>query len=215
MSLHHLRAWYAAVLPTLTNSCYAAMLATLFAVAACRGDRASDAARAGERASVETTRATNADTVPTGYGLSLDSLRDDLVEHGLLVPERRADVVARLGRPDSVVVHPERNRHYAERVDSIFDLFYPGLHVTYYAVTEDSHDFIMSALVASNRYLKYPRLGIGASTTELTKVLGEPSDREEGKFRYDCWRCVGYESPVYFHVRRNRVWLIEYTFASD
>ena len=146
---------------------------------------------------------------------AIDSLRDDVVENGLLVSDSRREAANRFGRPDSSAVRPVTNRHIPSQTDSIVDLFYPGLHLTYYVVGEGKKEFLQTAMVSDNRYLKYPELGIGTPEATILRSLGDPGSREPGKYRYDCVRCIGAESPVYFYFGRGKVQRIEYSFYVD
>ena len=157
----------------------------------------------------------SADTTLTSPPQSIDSLRDDFVEHGLLVSDSRLQVAVRLGQPDSTAAHSVINRHIPSQTDSIIDLFYPGLHLTYYVVGEGKKEFLQTAMVSDNRYLKYPQLGIGTPGVTILQSLGEPGNRESGKYRYDCARCIGEDSPAYFYFDRGRVQRIEYSFYLD
>ena len=124
----------------------------------------------------------SADTTLTSPPQSIDSLRDDFVEHGLLVSDSRLQVAVRLGQPDSTAAHSV---------------------------------ILQTAMVSDNRYLKYPQLGIGTPGVTILQSLGEPGNRESGKYRYDCARCIGEDSPAYFYFDRGRVQRIEYSFYLD
>lgn len=146
---------------------------------------------------------------------SINSLRDDVVEHGLLASDSRLEVAGRFGQPDSMTSRSVMNRHIPSQADSIVDLFYPGLHLTYYVVGEGKKEFLQTAVVSDNRYLKYPQVGIGTAEEAVLRLLGEPSEREPGKYRYDCARCIGADSPVYLYFDRGKVQRIEYSFYLD
>jgi hypothetical protein len=155
------------------------------------------------------------DTSASSLPQSVDSLRDDFVEQGLLVSDSRVEVVAQLGQPDSMTVRSVINRHIPSQTDSIIDLFYRDLHLTYYVVGVGNKEFLQTAVVSANRYLKYPQVGIGSSETAVVGSLGYPTDREPERYRYDCVRCIGAESPVYFYFDRGKVQRIEYSFYVD
>lgn len=150
-----------------------------------------------------------------GQPQSVDSLRDEFVEHGLLVPDSRREMISRFGTADSVASRAVVNRHNAALTDSIVDLFYPGLHLTYYVVGQGGKEFLQTAVVSDNRYLKFPQSGIGVPEEIIRRSLGEPSERVAAKWRYDCGRCIGAESPVYFHLDRGMAKRIEYSFYVD
>lgn len=147
--------------------------------------------------------------------LTADSLRDDLVENGLLVPDTHVAAVSKLGQPDSAHTRPEQNPHDQSRTDSIISLYYPGLHLEYHLISEGGKEILTTAEVSDNRYLKYPDLGIGASGSRIVSALGEPDERSDNKFEYRCSRCLGYESPLYFHLVDNVVKSLEYRFPLD
>jgi hypothetical protein len=157
----------------------------------------------------------SADTSLMNPPNSIDSLRDDVVEHGLLASDSRLEVASRFGQPDSMTSHSVINRHIPSQTDSIVDLFYPGLHLTYYVVGANKKEFLQKAVVSDNRYLKYSQFGIGTAEISVLRFLGEPSERESGKYRYDCARCIGAESPMYFYFDRGKVARIEYSFYLD
>jgi hypothetical protein len=163
-----------------------------------------------------TTSSSSQSKVSGGF-VSHDSLRDDLVEHGLRVLGSRKAVIAQLGKPDSTRSKTEQNRFNPAQTDSTVDLFYPGLRLYYYVVAEKpNRDILQSADVWNNRYLKYPEIGVGASAAAVVSALGEPGDRTSDTYSYDCGRCIGRaETPVYFHLDGGRVKFVEYTFYVD
>jgi hypothetical protein len=182
--------------------------------AACRDQLALDRSSPGAKpSSRETSVVTES---PASIGAHPDSLRDDLVEHGLAVPDgRRQSVIAKLGRPDSTRSTAVPNRHRAALTDSIVDVFYPGLRLQYLVVGEGDSEFLEIADVWDNRYLKYPAMGVGASESAIVGALGEPGARTGDKYTYDCGRCIGGETPVHFHLASGRVTHVEYTFYVD
>ena len=129
--------------------------------------------------------------------------------------DSHVEVISILGQPDSMTSRSVINRHIPSQTDSIIDLFYPGLHLTYYVVGVGNKEFLQTAMVSANRYLKYPQFGIGSPEAAVIRSLGDPTDREPGRYRYDCVRCIGAESPVYFYFNRGKVQRIEYSFYVD
>ncbi len=149
---------------------------------------------------------------------SARSLCDSLADSGLLIPDgRRQAVITQLGRPDSTHSLPTPNTHYPAQTDTVVDLFYPGMQLHYIVFGKDSGetDMLLRASVSSNRYLRYPAVGIGASATLIVGSLGEPDERLGDRFRYVCGTTMGGESPIFFHFEGDRVKLVEYAFYSD
>ena len=145
-----------------------------------------------------------------------DSARDELVQHGLLVPiAPRAEVAAQLGPPDSSRAAPVANRHDPRQTDSIVQVHYPGMRLEYYVVTAGPGEMLSSAHVRHNRYLRYPSLGVGARREDVLRVLGDPGAAADTTFTYDCRSCMGAESPVIFHLTGGRVQEVEYSIYVD
>lgn len=148
-------------------------------------------------------------------GSSPDSMRNRFVEQGLLVPGSRREISAKFGTADSIRTRPQQNRHNASQTDSIVDIYYPGLQLTFYVVSEGGNALLQTVMVSDNRYLRYPELGIGASSATRIAALGEPNNHSLGKYRYDCKGCPLEESPVYFHLTGDTVRRIGYSFYVD
>jgi hypothetical protein len=179
---------------------------------ACRGDAPP------ERSSITVaTTASSSQSTVSGRSVPPDSLRDDLVEHGLRVLDGpRQAVIAQLGQPDSIRSQTEQNPHNPAQADSTVEFFYPGLRLSYYVVGErPTRDILQTADVWDNRYLKYPEIGVGASAAAIVSALGEPGERTNDRYSYDCGRCIGAETPVYFHLGGGRVKFVQYTFYVD
>jgi len=192
----------------------AAVTGIVLCLIACRRD--GPAERASTLAATSTRVTTSSTSQRTVSALSVppDSLRDDLVEHGLRVLHGpRKAVIAQLGQPDSIRSQTEQNPDTPAQTDSTVDLFYPGLRLGYYVVAEQpNRDILQYADVWDNRYLKYPEIGVGASAAAVVNALGEPGERTGDTYSYDCGRCIGPETPVYFHLVGGRV---KYTFYVD
>jgi hypothetical protein len=189
----------------------------VFALIGCRGDLPPQHSSAVAATSIVATASSSTEASVVTPSVSPDSLRDDLVEHGLRISDKGREAVRRqLGQPDSTRARSTQNRHNPAQTDSLVDLFYPGLQLHYYVVVaQDGRDNLQSADVWDNRYLKYPTMGIGASSTTIVAALGEPWTRTGDAYSYDCGRCIGAESPVYFHLEGGRVKFVEYTFYVD
>ena len=193
-----------------------AVTGIILCLTACRGNGPAErASTTGATSTLATASGTSQSTV-SGRSAPPDSLRDDLVEHGLRVLGSRKAVIAQLGQPDSIRSQTQQNKYNAAQTDSTVDLFYPGLRLYYYVVAEKpNRDILQSADVWNNRYLKYPEIGVGASAAAVVSALGEPGERTNDTYSYDCGRCIGAETPVYFHLDGGRVKFVEYTFYVD
>lgn len=185
-------------------------IALVIVLAACRRDIPPD-----RSSNVTSSSSTTGSLAPT-HSPSVDSVRDDLVEHGLLVPEgRREAVIAKLGRPDSIRSHAEANPYDPAVTDSIAYLFYPGLRLDYLVGAGDRGELLQLADVSDNRYLKYPALGVGASAAAIVSTLGEPWKRTDTTYSYACGRCIGPDNPIIFHLDGGRVRRVEYHFYAE
>ena len=94
-----------------------------------RGDRAERASTL-EATSTLATNSSASESTVSRRPIPPDSLRDDLVEHGLLVLDGpRKAVIAQLGQPDSIHSQTEQSRYNPAQTDSTIDVFYPGLQI--------------------------------------------------------------------------------------
>lgn len=113
------------------------------------------------------------------------------------------------GAPDSVptVVLPSERDGVVQ--DTFFAIYYPGLAVSGELVG-GGRELIWGAVVSSNRYLRYPEIGIGASAELVTRVLGRPSEAAGDTLVYDCG--TGPDEPVTFYIRDGTVARIEVSY---
>jgi hypothetical protein len=187
-----------------------ASIGLVIVVAGCRGGIPP------ERSSNVAASSTTSGSITATHSVSADSLRDDLVEHGLRVPDgRREVVIANLGRPDSIRSHAEANPNDPTITDSVAYLFYPGLRLDYVVGAGNRGELLQLADVSNNRYLKYPALGVGASAAAVVSALGKPWQRTDDTYSYVCGRCIGPDNPVIFHLDGGRVRRVEYQFYAE
>lgn len=160
-----------------------------------------------------------ADTAPSVQLSSRrDSLCGDLAENGFrILNTRRKAVAAQLGVPDSVHSQPAPNTHNPAQMDTVVDVFYPGLRLHYavLGVTEGETDILLEAEVSDNRYLKYPALGVGAIVGAIVRALGQPEERTNDTYSYSCALHVMSGSTVYFHFEGDRVKFVVYRWDAD
>jgi hypothetical protein len=159
------------------------------------------------------------DTAPSvHFSSEKDSLCGEFAENGFLIPDsRRKAVATQLGRPDSLRSHAIPNTHRPVQMDTVVDVFYPGLRLEYVVlgVTEGETDILLQADVSDNRYLKYPALGVGARLAEIVSAFGEPEERKNDTYRYTCAMHIMSGSTVYFHVEGDRVKYVVYRWDAD
>jgi hypothetical protein len=160
-----------------------------------------------------------ADTAPAVHFSSpSDSLCGDLAENGLKIPNtKRSAVTAQVGRPDSTRTQPTPNPYTTGQIDSVVDVFYPGLRLHYIVLGKQTGetDILLRAHVSENRFLKYPALGVGASAEAIVRALGKPEGRTTDTLSYTCALHIMSGSTVYFHLERDHVTVVEYTFEAD
>jgi hypothetical protein len=146
-----------------------------------------------------------------------DSLCGEVAENGFKIPDSdRKAVAAQFGRPDSVRMQPAPNPHRPAQMDTVVDVFYHGIRLHYWVVgATQPYDILLEADVSDNRYLKYPKLGIGASTTEITTALGEPGAGADDSYTYSCALYIMSGADVSFHFAAGRVTRVVYKWEAD
>ena len=161
----------------------------------------------------------NADTAPSVHLSSRrDSLCGDLAENGFRILDTgRKAVAAQLGVPDSAHLLPAPNPYSPAQMDTVVDVFYPGLRLHYVVlgVTKGETDILLEAEVSNNRYLKYPALGVGANVAAVVSALGQPEERTNHTYSYSCALHVMSGSTVYFHFDGDRVKSVVYRWEAD
>jgi hypothetical protein len=102
-------------------------------------------------------------------------------------------------------------------MDTVVGIFYPGLRLEYVVlgVTEGETDILLQADVSDNRYLKYPALGVGARAAEIVSAFGEPEQRRNDTYMYECGMHIMSGSTVYFHVEGDRIKYVVYRWDAD
>lgn len=146
-----------------------------------------------------------------------DSICGEVAENGFNIPHPdRRGVAAQFGRPDSVRASPIPNIHRPEQIDTVVDVFYPGIQLHYFAINATPpYDILQEAHVSDNKYLKFPRLGVGATTSDITSALGEPHERTEDTYEYSCALHIMSGADVTFHFAGGRVTRVDYYWESD
>ena len=151
------------------------------------------------------------------FSSAKDSLCGEVAENGLRIPDSdRKAVAAQFGRPDSVRLQPAPNPHRPAQMDTIADVFYPGIRLHYWVVgASQPYDILLEADVSDNKYLKYPQLGIGATPSEIANALGDPAQRTDERYSYSCALHIMSGADVSFHFTAGRVARVDYRWEAD
>lgn len=104
--------------------------------------------------------------------------------HLFKVGTTRKEAIADLGPPLCEWTETVENRYYEED-DSIYNLEYEGLTVSFYEVTHERREFLVRVVVSSHAYQVKWGLGIGCPATRVMEVLGRPSQVESDKLIYE------------------------------
>jgi hypothetical protein len=108
----------------------------------------------------------------------------------------------RFGPADSTELTTQPNRHVEGVTDSLFTVYYPRLTVRLHKPGGDEA-LVSHATVEDNRYLAFPRIGIGAWADSVSAALGPPTERSADRLTYICG--MGAEQPVHFELQEGRV----------
>ena len=154
---------------------------------------------------------------PLHFSSRQDSICGEVAENGLKVPDTgRHAVAAQFGKPDSARLQPSPNPHRPAQTDTLADVFYPGLHLKSWVVAATQpYEILLEADVSDNKYLKYPQLGIGATTSEITSALGEPHQHMGDTYGYSCALHIMSGADVSFHFANGRVRRVDYRWEAD
>jgi len=118
-----------------------------------------------------------------------------------------------LGAPESVDVTTEPNRHIPDGTDSLVTVSYPGVAFSLRKPPE-ADDLMERIVVRDNRWLRWSEPGIGATSEDVTLILGEPAERDATLLRYSCSTGI-VEEPVSFVLENGRVREIVFEFYVD
>jgi hypothetical protein len=104
----------------------------------------------------------------------------------------RDDLLKQFGKPDSVQAAGVQNRHVTSQTDSLITMFYPGLAVQLYRVMgETRREFPSFVRISDNTFIhETAPIRIGVAESDLTDVMGPPSDRADGVLSYVCDTCT-------------------------
>ena len=107
-----------------------------------------------------------------------------------------ADLKA-VGKVQREVVSTVKNRHVANQIDEVRELYYDGLYVKAYFPARDHKRFLLEEVeITSPRFQIKHGLNVGASVAELKAVLGQPDEVKGDVYSY-----FGEADTVHFVVR--------------
>ena len=102
-----------------------------------------------------------------------------------------------VGNVQREVVLTVKNRHDENQIDEIRELYYDGLYIKAYFPGRDHKRFLLEEVeITSARFRVKHGLNVGASVTELQRVLGEPDE-----IKGDVYSYFGEADTVHFVVR--------------
>lgn len=132
---------------------------------------------------------------------------DAYAARGLLVQaESREAFRAALGEPDSVRMETVPNRHDPAVVDTVVALYYTDLTaIVWKPGYPEARDLLEHVEVRSNRYLRWPSLGIGARARDIIAALGQPFEKSPARLVYHCGPSEAVDEPLVFGLRAGRV----------
>ncbi|MBN2351945.1 MAG: hypothetical protein JXD23_05195 [Spirochaetales bacterium] len=129
--------------------------------------------------------ANNTSPSPSAEGQNIDNI-DQFMRQGPGFPlgDSLAEIRKNLGRPLRETVEDRQNVHDKNQTDQIYKLFYGGLYLEVYHVTEMNRDLILLLEVTGDQYQIAFGLAVGALKAKVRKVLGKPNDEKPTLWRY-------------------------------
>jgi hypothetical protein len=95
-----------------------------------------------------------------------------------------AEIKRNLGKPAKEDVTERRNIHNKALVDEIHKLYYDGLYIEVYHVTEMKKDILLVLEVTGEEYPLAYGLQIGITKKKIRDTLGNPNEERPGLWRY-------------------------------
>ena len=139
--------------------------------------------------------------------------RDDFLRQGLIpVGDTRAEIVTRLGEPDSLRAEVVRNRHVPGVEDTLFTLFYPQLTARLHR-PGGGGDILAGIEVWDDRHLRYPL--IGATRERVEEAFGAPEHAVGDRLTFACRTCVGADEPFEVLLEEGRVRSVRFPYYVD
>jgi hypothetical protein len=157
---------------------------------------------------------------------------EKFIYQGWRFGKTRAEIVKRLGTPLQTKIEKLENRYTPGQMDEIYHLFYDGVYVRIYKVSEvPEREFLTDVTVTSSRYNMAQGLKVGDTKQRVTKLLGckyqalrRPDLRVEvPELEKDCaeennactLEYTDSRSHVYFSFKQNKVARIDWVFWGE
>lgn len=123
------------------------------------------------------------------------------------------EIINKLGRPINIKETKAKNIHNPEVTDTVYTLFYDGLHIINYTAKANDKGWIQHISITKNSYnLKYG-ISIGSSRKFIASTLGKPQETKDDRWIYI--DSDGYEDTATFYFRNDIVTKIEWDFWID
>jgi hypothetical protein len=94
------------------------------------------------------------------------------------------EITNNLGTPLKQTVEERQNVHNKNLTDKIYKLFFGGIYLEIYHVTEMNKDIVLLLEVTGDKYPIAFGLGIGAKKNKVRAALGRPNEEKPDSWRY-------------------------------
>ena len=111
---------------------------------------------------------------------------DEFMRRGPTFPvgSSLAEIQRNLGQPVKKSVTERQNIHNKTLVDEIHKLYYNGLYIEVYHVTEMKKDILLILEVTVDKFPIILGLNVGSSKQKVRETLGKPNEEKAGLWRY-------------------------------
>jgi hypothetical protein len=153
---------------------------------------------------------------PSPGGQNRDTVKiDDFMRNGPAFPvgTSLAEIANNFGEPLRKNVSDKQNIHNPAQTDQIYELFYEGIFLQVYHVSEANKDIVTMIEVTSEKYPIEHGLVIGSSKAKVLETLGKPSDEKPGLVRFFAGDFV--MGAVDFTFKNNLLASIKWTYFID
>ena len=103
---------------------------------------------------------------------------------GFAIGASLAEIEKNLGKPLRQTVEDRQNIHNKNLTDKVYKLFFGGVYLEVYHVTEMDKDLILLLEVTGDKYPVAFGLGVGAKKDRVHAALGRPNDEKPALWRY-------------------------------
>lgn len=140
---------------------------------------------------------------------------DQFLRNGLslAIGDSLAEIEANLGPPLKRNVLDRQNIHDATKTDRLYELFYDGLFLRVYHVTESNRDIVVLIEVTGEKYTIQHDLRVGSAKEKVIAALGHPDEEEPDLLRYFAGEFV--YGSVEFFFRDDKLTTISWNFFID